>query len=88
MITTIKLIQVFVLFFVSSVFIFYGIIWLRNSIRSNKDYDFKNDVKRTFLKPHWKYSSFLNDNNTGRIAPIVIIIGGFSILIIGLMKSF
>ncbi len=75
-----------VIIIISSIFIFSGILWFRKSLASKDYYDFKKDFKHTFLTPHLKHSSHHNDNKHARIVPIMIILGGIGILVVGLIK--
>ena len=68
------------------IIIAYGVSWFRKSFSSENRYDFKEDFKRSFLTPHWKYSGFFNDSEPRRIVPVIIILGGIGILVIGLIK--
>lgn len=72
----------------SLLFISYGLIWYRKSLSSEEPYDFKEDFKYTFLTIHRKYSNHFNWNESKprRIAPIMIIVGGIGILVVGLVK--
>jgi hypothetical protein len=49
-------------------------------------YDFKEDFKHTFLTPHWKYTNHLNDGKPRRIAPVIAILIGMGILVVGFIK--
>jgi hypothetical protein len=73
---------------ISSMFIFYGIIWYRNGLASKERYDFKEDFKYSFLTIHRKYESYFNwkDSTPRRIMPVMIIIGGVGMLVYGLIK--
>jgi hypothetical protein len=78
--------RLLVLISISSIFIFSGILWLRKSLSSADSYDFKEDVKHTFLTPHWTYSNHFNDGKPRRIAPVIAILIGMGILVVGLIK--
>ena len=72
----------------SLIFISYGILWYRKSLSSEQPYDFKEDFKHSFLTPHRPYSNHLNFNEPRRIAPVMVIIAGIVILVVGLIKIF
>lgn len=75
------------LFLISCSLIFYGASWFRDSISSDKQYNFKDDFKHTFLTLHSTYSNFLrSEGKPQKIAPIMIIISGLGILVAGLVK--
>jgi hypothetical protein len=75
------------LILISCSLITYGVFWYRKDNPSNEQYNFKDDFKHTFLTPHWTYSDFLqSEDNHQKIAPILIILGGLVILVIGLIK--
>ena len=73
---------------ISAIFISYGILWYRKSLSSEEHYDFKEDFKHSFLTPHWTYSNHFNfnDSTPRRIAPVIMILGGIGILVVGLIK--
>lgn len=75
-----------VLISISSIFISSGILWYRKSLSSEDRYDSKEDFKHTFLTPHWTYSAHLNDGKPRRIAPVIAILIGIGILVVGLIK--
>lgn len=78
--------RLIVLISISSIFISSGILWFRKSLSSADSYDFKEDFMHTFLTPHWKYSNHLNDGKPRRIAPVIAILIGMGILVVGLIK--
>ena len=80
--------KLIILFLISSFFIFYGAVWFRRSISSKEHYDFKEDFKYSFLTLHWKYANYYNwnDSKPRRIVPVMIILGGIGMLIVGLIK--
>jgi hypothetical protein len=84
------LIKIIIILFVSSIFIFYGVLWFSKSLSSKVRYDFKEDIKYTFFTPHWKYSGFFNfdENRPRRIVPVLMIVSGIVILTLGLCKLF
>ena len=78
--------KIILLVSISLITISYGILWYRKSFSTEDRYDFKEDFKRSFLMPHWKYSGFYNDGKPRRIVPAIIILGGIGILVVGLTK--
>jgi hypothetical protein len=78
--------RLIVLISISLIFISSGVIWFRKSLSSAAHYDFKEDFKHTFLTPHLKHSSHHNDNKHARIVPVMTILGGIGILVVGLIK--
>ena len=78
--------KIIILITLSSVMILYGVLWYIKSFSSNDRYDFKEDFRRSFLTPHWTYEAFFNDDKPRRIVPIIMILGGIVILIVGLIK--
>ena len=63
-----------------------GALWYGRSLSSGDRYDCKEDMKRTFLTPHWKYSGYLNDGRPRRVVPAMLILAGIALLVAGLMK--
>jgi hypothetical protein len=79
-------VKLIVIFSISSAFIFYGVSWFRKGVNSDECYDFKDDLKHSFLTLHGKYSGFFNDGKPRRIIPAMLIVGGGVILIVGLIN--
>jgi hypothetical protein len=81
-------IKLIIIVSISSLFISYGMLWYRKGLSSKKPYDSKEDFKYSFLTPHWKYSNYYNwnDSTPRRIVPVMLILGGIGILVVGLIK--
>ena len=73
---------------ISIIFIFYGVLWFIKSLYSKVRYDFKEDIKYSFMTPHWSYSGFFNFDETRprRVVPAMLVLGGIGILVVGLLK--
>ena len=78
--------KLFLLICISLAFVSCGALWYRRSLSSGDRYDYKEDAKHSFLTPHWNYSGYVNDGKPRRIVPVMIILGGIAILIVGLIK--
>lgn len=78
--------KLIILISIASVFIVRGLLWFRESMTPEENYDFWEDFKDSFLTLHWKYSDYLNDGQPRRIVPIMMILGGVGILVIGIVK--
>jgi hypothetical protein len=81
-------IKLVIIFSVSFLLIFYGVLWFGKSLSSKVRYDFKEDIKYSFITPHWSYSGFFNfdANRPRRIVPVMLVLGGVGILVVGLFK--
>ena len=78
--------KLFLLICISLAFVSCGALWHRRAPSSGDRYDYKEDAKHSLLTPHWKYSGYINDGKPRRIVPVMIILGGIAILIVGLIK--
>lgn len=77
---------IFLIFF-SWVMVLYGVIWYRRGLSADDPYDLKEDFKHTFLRLRGSYSGSLEDGKPRKIAPVILIIGGIGVLVIGLIKQ-
>jgi len=80
--------KLLVIIAISSIFIFHGLAWYRKGLSSKEPYDFKEDFKASFFTPYWSNATHLkmNDGKPRKIFPIMYILGGIGILIVGLFK--
>lgn len=78
--------KLIVLISISTIFISCGVFGYKKSLSSSEGYNFIKDFKHTFITPHWRYSSHHNDGNQRRIVPVMMIIGGVGIMVVGLIR--
>ncbi|MEL6548289.1 MAG: hypothetical protein AAFQ82_26935 [Myxococcota bacterium] len=60
-----------------------GYAWLRASAEHPEPYSFREDFRHTFLTVHRKYSGHHNDGGNRRIVPIMLMLAGPFILLVG-----
>lgn len=80
------IIRLAIIISISSVFISCGFFWYRRSSNSEDSYNFIEDFKHTFLTLRVKYGGSLNNGNSRKIAPVMTILIGLVILVVGLIK--
>ena len=80
--------KLLVIISISSIFIFHGVAWYRKGLSCKEPYDFKEDFKHSFLTPYWGNASYFgkNDRKPRKIFPVIYIVGGIGILIVGLIQ--
>ena len=80
--------KLLVIISISSIFIFHGVAWYRKGLSCKEAYDFKEDFKQSFLTPYWGNASHLSkdDSKPRKIFPVIYIVGGIGILIIGFVQ--
>ena len=77
-----------IIFSTTLLLISFGVVWFGKSLSSKVRYHFKEDIKYSFITPHWSYSGFFNfdESRPRRIVPALLVLGGIGIMAVGLLK--